>query len=498
MITPRLVLALAALLGPLALAQLDPCSPPGAAAATRLAEADPFELPWAARAPFAAELAPSSCAALEQLSGAPVYHLELTLADDWRSLAGEAEIRYTNTTPDALEELVLRLNPNALGGVMTVNELTVAGWAMPWTLEQQDTALRVTLPWTLAPGEALTLRLAYELTIGSDPRLGYGRFGRYPEVVSLPDAYPVLSVYQDGVWREDYPVSQGDPLVAEAGFYLARLTLAADQQLVASGRVLSREVVLGRQRVTVAAGPVRDLYLAVSRGYEQRSLAAGAVVLHSYAPARLGPQAGAGLELAAKALEFFSTQLVPYPYRELEFVALPVAAGGIEYPGVINLSSGIYRDDETFATVVIHEVAHQWAFNLVGNDQLREPWLDEALAQYLTLRYLEASSPSARALSYLNNWRGLWNAAPARDQPIGLPVAAYQGGAYSGIVYGKGLFFFRELERALGREAMDELLRAYFSGFAWQLASRGDLEALAEETCGCQLDALFARWVGTP
>lgn len=497
MITPRLVVALAALLGPLALAQPDPCWPAGAAEA-RLTETDPFELPWAARAPFAAELAPSSCAALEQLSGAPVYHLELTLSDDWRSLAGEAEIRYTNTTPDALEELVLRLNPNALGSVMTVSELTVAGWAMPWTLEQQDTALRVTLPWTLKPGAALTLRLAYELAIGSDPRLGYGRFGRYPDVVSLPDAYPVLSVYRDGAWLEAYPVSQGDPLVAEAGFYLARLTLAADQELVASGRVLSREVEGARQRVTVAAGPVRDLYLAVSRGYEQRSLAAGEVVLHSYAPARLGPQAEAGLELAAAALKFFSAQFAPYPYRELEFVPVPVVAGGIEYPGVINLANGIYRDDETFATVVVHEVAHQWAFNLVGNDQLREPWLDEALAQYLTLRYLEASGPSARALGYLNHWRGLWNAAPDREQPIGLPVAAYQGGAYSGIVYGKGLFFFRELERALGREAMDELLRAYFGGYAWQLVGREDLEALAEKTCGCQLGPLFERWVGAP
>ena len=29
-----------------------------------------------------------------------------------------------------------------------------------------------------------------------------------------------------------------------------------------------------------------------------------------------------------------------------------------------------------------HEVAHEWFYGLVGNDQGRDPWLDEAFATY--------------------------------------------------------------------------------------------------------------------
>ncbi len=457
---------------------------------------DLFDTAWDDYSLFAQDLAPSAQAALSGLEDAPVYHLAFELSGDWRHIAGQAEIRYTNTTPDTLDILVLRLNPNALGSLMSVTRLEVEGWTMPIQLEGRNTALRATLPYTLRPGEAVTLSLDFTVDIGSSP-LGYGRFGRYQQVLSLPDAYPVLSVYRDGVWDTDFPPSQGDPLVAEASFYLARITLPAGQDLVASGRVLERSEEGGRQVVTVAAGPVRDLYLAVAEGYQMQSRSVGETILHSYAPSELSLEAAESLEVAAQAVELFSERFTPYPYRELEFLAVPVSAGGIEYPGVINLANGLYRDERNFVSVVVHEVAHQWAFNLVGNDQISEPWLDEALAQYLTLRYHQVYSSPAFVISYLNYWRGLWNSASDPEQPVGLPVAAYERGAYSPIVYGRGLFFFRTLERQLGQEVFDRVLRAYFERYAWGFVDRADLEELTEEVCGCEVSPLFEDWIGS-
>ena len=35
---------------------------------------------------------------------------------------------------------------------------------------------------------------------------------------------------------------------------------------------------------------------------------------------------------------------------------------------------------------VVHETAHQWFYSLVGNNQARDPWLDESLAEWATAR----------------------------------------------------------------------------------------------------------------
>jgi hypothetical protein len=45
----------------------------------------------------------------------------------------------------------------------------------------------------------------------------------------------------------------------------------------------------------------------------------------------------------------------------------------------------------------VHETAHQWWYALVGNDEYRHPWMDEALAQYTTDKLLGTPSYCANA-----------------------------------------------------------------------------------------------------
>jgi hypothetical protein len=49
---------------------------------------------------------------------------------------------------------------------------------------------------------------------------------------------------------------------------------------------------------------------------------------------------------------------------------------GIEYPTMIFLGTG------TSGALTTHEVGHQWFYGLVGDDQARDPVLDEGLATY--------------------------------------------------------------------------------------------------------------------
>jgi aminopeptidase N len=53
---------------------------------------------------------------------------------------------------------------------------------------------------------------------------------------------------------------------------------------------------------------------------------------------------------------------------------------GEEYPTLVFVSSDLPPQ------VAVHETAHQWFYSLVGDDQARDPWLDESLAEWASAR----------------------------------------------------------------------------------------------------------------
>ena len=60
---------------------------------------------------------------------------------------------------------------------------------------------------------------------------------------------------------------------------------------------------------------------------------------------------------------------------------------GQEYDGLVFLATKFFDEyggstRSNMVSIGVHEIAHQWWFGLVGNDQALEPWLDEAMSVY--------------------------------------------------------------------------------------------------------------------
>ena len=161
----------------------------------------------------------------------------------------------------------------------------------------------------------------------------------------------------------------------------------------------------------------------MSGDYIEQHLSVGELTIRSYAPADLEEGAWRGLQYARDAVQTFEEEFGEYPYRELDIVAVPVLAGGIEFPGIFNVANEYYtQPGGFFETIVVHETAHQWFFGLVGNNQLTEPWLDEALAQYATLRYYDAVRGERSADAFRRYLQASWTAAlRARHPPSACP-----------------------------------------------------------------------------
>lgn len=457
---------------------------------------------------YAPAMLPGYAGDLDTLPGAPRYDIDLALdvTPTEAIITGAQTVRYTNRAPAALDRIVFRLYPNlsSYGGEMVVSRAAVDGQPVTPDLDETRTVLSVALPQPLAPGASATVELNFQLTVFVGRTRLYAQFSYLDGVLALPNAYPLLAVYEpgNGWWQvADHP--QGDAVYSETAFYRVSVTAPDDLILAASGS----EVDLsdngdGTLTHHYVAPLMREFALFASESYVTLSGEQDGVAITLYFdPDR--PQAKtaarAGLQTTQEAVRIFNASFGGYPFAELDVVQTPTGAGGIEYPGVFVVADDIWNPEETFFEFVIaHEAAHQWWYSLVGSDQALNPWMDEALAQYSVAVYIRDREGEAAYRAALESFRAQYAhyIETRDDNVIGEPVTAYPSNAYFFLVYQKGPLFFAALDEAFGYDAVNRMLRDYFAAYRYGIAEPNDMLTGFEGTLGQDLDDLFEAWVG--
>jgi aminopeptidase N len=444
-------------------------------------------------------LRPQARPAVAQLQGMTQYHLDLNLAPDLGRLAGQANIRYTNREQVPLDRVYLHLFPNLWDDGMTVSSAQVAGRPVALAYPSGDDIVELPLVSPLQPGETVDVTLQFTTPIPTGDGAGnYAELANQDAVLALAHFYPTVVVYDNG-WRTETPSSQGDVIYHDASLYDVTLTAPDGPTVVATGTTLGRaDNGDGTTTWRLAGGPMRDFNIVASGRYQSASKQVGDVTVTSY----FLPEDGAGgrqaLDWAVAALGAFEQAFGAYPYRDLDVAATSTSAGGIEYPGLVVMASRLFEDLNSrafFESAVAHEVAHQWWYDVVGNDQVNQPWLDEGLAQYSTYLYYGDVYGDAGAQGFEESLQRRWERVDLVEKPVGLPVGDYEGKEYGAIVYGRAALFLLALRDQIGEEKMTELLRRYYSDFSWRIASSQEFQALAETVSGQDLDALFNKWV---
>ena len=464
------------------------------AAATPTAEPSPDFDP----ALYRPAMRPEFAADVNGFGDVPHYSITLTVNLDALQAVGRERVRYTNTDSAALSEIYFRLFPSApgFGGAMTVTRVTVGGQTMSLQLEQRGTALKV--PVTLAPGASADLTLDFLVGIPRNPTVGYAMFGSSDGVTALPDFYPVIPVRDETGWHIEIAPEYGDETFNPTALYDVSITAPATQVVITSGTCQPQKAGVWR----CVSGPMRDFMLAMSVNYKMVTQNVDDVTLRSfYVP---GDETGGkrAAQVAADALRAYSRHFGPYPFAELDVVETGTRAGGIEYPGLVVIADNLYQqvgEGSYFDFVVAHEVAHQWWYSLVGNDQVNHPWLDESLVGYSTVLYYEDTFGKAVADGVLKQvfedaYQKLLQ--EKRDQKVDQPVSAFTQNDYSVVVYRKGPLFFRALREAIGDDKFDAFLKAYFRRNRYGIATPERMMAAAESVANrAVVRSLFDQWI---
>ena len=476
-------------------------SPTATASQTAVPAAAPTTLlnhPFADRTSFQSGLLPSEQAVLDQLPGATDYQMVLTIEPGLTKINGRQQIRYTNQEQVELTDLYFHLFPNILGGNITVADVAVNNQAATPALEQGGSVLRVPLPTPLQPGAETAVSLTFHTTIPQDSGRNYGVFATLDNILALAHFYPMVAVYDDEGWNIAPPSEGGDVTYGDSSFFLVQITAPAAQTIATSGVVIDHISSGDTQTVTVAAGPMRDFYLASSDRFVSHSDTVNGITINSFAPQGMDAGAQLALETAVFAVQTYSTRFGPYPYTELDLVTTPTSALGVEYPGIIANAIRIYDNGDGMPnrnfleSTTAHEVGHQWFYGLIGNDQLDEPWLDESLTQYVTWLYYLDKYGEQGADGFYQSLEGRWESVGKTAVPIGQPVAKFSPIEYSAIVYGRGPIFLRELAATVGEETFARFLQHYYQQYRWGIATTTDFQSLLETECACDLTEAFA------
>jgi aminopeptidase N len=460
---------------------------------------------WDDRAIFRTGLIQEEQQTLEQLPGASVYHLDVQIADNYTSLQGQERVRYTNQENKTLDTIYFQLFPNISGGKSTLSAVKVDGQEIQPAYESENSTVRVSLTTPLQPGQSVVVQMDFQVEVPAEAGGNYGLFSYRDNILALDGFYPAIPVYDENGWHAGKLPSNSDTTFQDASFYVVRVTAPTALTLVTSGVQVDRAQQGNRQVMIFAAGPARDFYMAASDRFAVASQTVGKTRVNSYASKDRTEGANLALDTATQAIKSFSTRLGTYPYTEFDVVSTPMQdATGIEYPGITGINVNVYDPTTTVkgipATVMLestvaHEVGHQWFYNAVGNDQANEPWLDEAVTQYITGLYFLDRYGQQGMNGYRNSWWDRWDLVDREPIPIGLPASSYQGEEYGAIVYGRGPLFIDSLAQKMGQTTFDQFLRDYYHVHQWGISTAASFKQLAEKHCQCDLTQQFDEWV---
>lgn len=463
-----------------------------------------FDVQWEDRSVYAANLVPSEQAILSGLPGAPTYHMALTIDESLTRVSGRTEILYTNRTGLPLSHLYLRLFPNLVRGYSAVSNVLVNGQSAAANPELNNSALNITLKPPLLPGKQTVISFEFITSVPTTSEGNYGALSYQEGILALAHFYPVIPILNENGWNMPIPGAFGDLTANEASFYLVRLTAPANLTLVTTGVTTNQQNNGVTQTATIVAGPARDFYAIASERFAVVSGTVGNSTVYSYSPLEYQARAAEMLDYALYALELYGTMFGPYPYTEMDIASAIIEETGLEYPGIFVNSMNLYTPEQEYVSpdsyflesTTVHETSHQWFYNVVGNDQVAESWLDEAMAQYLTYLYFLDRYGAADAQWFFDTFDRRWGrGSNYADVPMGLTTDQYPGLLYSAIIYGRGPLFLVTLQELMGPEQFTAFLQDYYRTYQWDVATTDGFKALAEAHCACDLSTLFETWV---
>ncbi len=435
-----------------------------------------------------------------------VYTITASLDEATRTVSAEMSVDYYNDTQSELTEICFHLYGNAYReggkspisqtdissaypdglsyGSMTVCDVTADGAKAEFNVDEND-VLTVKIP-ALMPTRRTIIKMKFELVLAEiRHRLGY-----YSGKYNLGNWYPVVCAYRDGAWVKHPYYSNGDPFDSVVANYNIKFTYPSSLTAASTGG----EGQNGTLDVSVKG--VRDFAIVIG-DFNKKSVIEGDTTITWYSEG-----SDDYTKVAKDALSTYNKMFGEYPYPTLAVVKTAFLNGGMEYPGLVYVSDAL--NDEMITEVVAHEIAHQWWYGVVGNDQVNHAWMDEGLTEYSTTLFYE-KNPSygvekeariADSLTtyilYCELYKDSGKSLTVMDKCVGDYPTNLE---YTYMTYVKGQIMFDSIRSLIGDDAFFNGLKTYYKENMYKVATKADMIGAFEKHTDYRLTSYVECWV---
>ena len=387
-----------------------------------------------------------------------------------------------------------------------VNSVQVAGQDVPFTTDDQAEAIDITLP----QAGAVTLTIDYTAPL-TDTMMGI-----YPSYYEVNGEKKQLigTQFETTAARQAFP-SVDEP-AAKATFSLAIKydehpgeTIIANmpEDHVENGVHYFQETVrMSTYLVAFAFGEMQSKLTETKSGVK-----VGVFATKAHQPKELD----FALDIAKRAIEFYEDfYQTPYPLPHSWQLALPdFSAGAMENWGLVTYREAYLLLDpdntsldmkQLVATVITHELAHQWFGYLVTMNWWDDLWLNESFANMMEYVSVDAIHP---------DWH-IWELFQTTEAPMALQRDATDGVQPvhvavnnpaeidsifdSAIVYAKGSRMLVMVRALLGDDALRKGLKNYFAAHKYHNAKGSDLWQALGEASGLDIGKIMNSWLEQP
>ncbi len=296
-----------------------------------------------------------------------------------------------------------------------------------------------------------------------------------------------------------------------------RLTIDRGDTAISNGRLLSDTPAPGNSRHTLvfATSPRMSSYLVAMAVGDFQCLEDTAENIPIRVCATPGKKelGRIALDWAKEILTFYNRYFsIKYPFGKLDMIAVPdFAAGAMENIGAIfyreadlladtNTASPFTR--KSIASILAHEMAHQWFGNLVTMRWWDDLWLNEGLATWMANRPLAAAKPEWNiAVDEVGETREALNldllqTTRAVHSRVETPEQIEE--SFDAIAYQKGAAVTRMIEHYLGPEVLRTSINRYLEKYAYGNATSENFWTVMTSVSGKPVDRILPTFVNQP
>ncbi|WP_149453482.1 M1 family aminopeptidase [Pasteuria penetrans] len=260
----------------------------------------------------------------------------------------------------------------------------------------------------------------------------------------------------------------------------------------------------GAQKVSRARG--RDFAALISSEYQGVTGTMDGVRVNLWFPPGVTKSVANAMQgEAVSSLRYFSEKFGSYRDEvtdELDVVlTIKDNSGfsGAEYPGFVTAVAPSEKKAKTGATVGSHEIAHQWWYGFVGNDQVREPWLDEGLTTFSAVMY-ERDVVGKDDFFIPNVIREVVNQTDKANEFTAVTpvddVYHHSPATFHPMVYTRSSMMLFMLSKEIGgMEKLFSIMKEYHRQYRYKNATGCDFIRLVENQSNKDLRGFFKKWL---